>query len=185
MSVITLVSLVSSYSFAQIKGDANQDGVVTSADITCVILGIFAMPCPMPDCNEDGSVTSADITCVILAIFGQSPTPSPTPTPGPTPQTHNVSMNDQLQFVPQVVTINVGDTVKWTNTGEVNLAILHTSTSGDGGPGSGAIWDSDNQFPDGMAPGDMFQFTFNQAGSFPYFCRIHGAVVMSGTVNVE
>ncbi len=37
--------------------------------ITCTILGIFGMPCPMPDCNDDGMVTSADITCVILAIF--------------------------------------------------------------------------------------------------------------------
>jgi len=45
--------------------------MVTSADITCVILGIFAMPCPNPDCNEDGMVTSADITCVILEIFNQ------------------------------------------------------------------------------------------------------------------
>lgn len=52
-----------------IRGDANQDGMATSADITCVILGIFGMSCPMPDCNDDGMVTSADITCVILEIF--------------------------------------------------------------------------------------------------------------------
>jgi subtilisin family serine protease len=49
--------------------DTNQDGTVTSADITCVILGIFGQPCPSPDCNQDGLVTSADITCVILEIF--------------------------------------------------------------------------------------------------------------------
>ena len=42
---------------AQAQGDANQDGMVTSADITCVILGIFGLPCPMPDCNEDGMAT--------------------------------------------------------------------------------------------------------------------------------
>jgi hypothetical protein len=54
-----------------LAGDANQDGMVTSADITCVILAIFGMSCPMPDCNGDGSVTSADITCVILEIFNQ------------------------------------------------------------------------------------------------------------------
>ena len=44
---------------------------MTSADITCVNLGIFGQPCPMPDCNEDGMVTSADITCVILEIFNE------------------------------------------------------------------------------------------------------------------
>jgi len=53
----------------EIKGDANGDGTVTSADITRLILGIFGMSCPMPDCNEDGMVTSADITCLILEIF--------------------------------------------------------------------------------------------------------------------
>jgi len=40
--------------------------------IACTILGIFGMPCRMPDCNDDGMVTSADITCVILGIFNQS-----------------------------------------------------------------------------------------------------------------
>jgi len=80
LSVIALVSLISSNSFAQIKGDANGDGMVTSADITCVILAIFGFPCSNPDCNGDGVVTSADITCVIPEIFGQSPTPTPTGT---------------------------------------------------------------------------------------------------------
>jgi len=55
----------------QEMGDANQDGVVTSADITCVIRGIFGLPCPNPDCNGDGSVTSGDVTCVIFGIFNQ------------------------------------------------------------------------------------------------------------------
>ena len=56
---------------AQTQGDANVDGNITSAEITCVILGIFGMSCPMPDCNEDGSATSAHITCVIIEIFKQ------------------------------------------------------------------------------------------------------------------
>jgi len=65
--LISLSPLLSTLSLAQ--GDANEDGSITSADITCVILGLFGMSCPMPDCNEDGSVTSADITCQILAIL--------------------------------------------------------------------------------------------------------------------
>jgi len=73
LSIITLVFVLSSNSFA-LGGDANQDGSVTSADITCVILAIFGLPCAMPDCNGDGMVTSADITCVMLEIFGQGPT---------------------------------------------------------------------------------------------------------------
>ncbi len=75
---IALLCVTSSYAIA-LGGDANQYGSVTSADIYCVILGIFGLSCAMPDCNGDGVVTSADITCVILAIFGQSP-PPPTAT---------------------------------------------------------------------------------------------------------
>ncbi len=71
----TLLMFLSPFlgTFAQAEGDANNDGMVTSADITCVILGIFEMPCPMPDCNGDGNITSAYITCVILDIFSAEP----------------------------------------------------------------------------------------------------------------
>ena len=67
--IITPVFVLSSNSFAQIKGDANEDGTVTSGDIICVIRGIFGMSCPNPDCNGDGSATSGDVTCVIVEIF--------------------------------------------------------------------------------------------------------------------
>jgi len=190
---IALLCVTSSYAFA-LGGDANQDGSVTSADITCVIFGIFGLSCAMPDCNGDESVTSADITCVILAIFGQSPAPTPTPTAGPTPTltptptptppsmptTHDVSMEDFF-FDPKDITIKVGDTVRWTNNGNFN----HT-TQDDGD----VVWNSNNQFPlpNGMQPGNVFQFTFTSEDVFPYFCLFHGGIGgigMAGTVTVE
>jgi hypothetical protein len=57
-----------------VQGDCNEDGTVTSADVTCTILEIFNPPSKLSaDCNGDGSVTSADVTCTILCIFGMCP----------------------------------------------------------------------------------------------------------------
>jgi len=42
--------------------------------------------------------------------------------------------------------------------------------------------------PDGMVPGDVFEFTFNAEGLIAYFCLFHGGaggVGMSGTITVE
>ncbi|MDH5616990.1 MAG: plastocyanin/azurin family copper-binding protein [Acidimicrobiia bacterium] len=60
----------------------------------------------------------------------------------------------------------VGDTVRWT----VNSGI-HTTTSNT------AVWDSR-----AMATGEVFTFTFDQAGSYPYICAIHPGMQASVTV---
>jgi plastocyanin len=62
-------------------------------------------------------------------------------------------------FNPSLVTINVGDTVTWTNTD----SITHTTTPNTG------LWDSGF-----VAPGESFSHTFTQAGTFDYRCTIHG-----------
>jgi len=78
-------------------------------------------------------------------------------------------------FFPSSVTIGVGDVVKWTWSSSG-----HTSTSGSPGAPTG-LWDSGF-----LNPGDTFSFTFNSAGSFPYFCSAHGACCgMVGTVTVS
>ncbi|MCP4229497.1 MAG: cupredoxin family copper-binding protein [bacterium] len=80
--------------------------------------------------------------------------------------THDVSI-EGFAFVPQNISIVVGDTVRWTN----NDTPPHTSTSDTMDWDSGAL---DN--------GDTFEFTFNTADSYPYHCDIHPT--MTGTVNV-
>lgn len=62
-------------------------------------------------------------------------------------------------FSPTPITINVGDTVTWTNTDSV----VHTSTSNTG------LWDSGI-----LSAGSSFNHTFTQAGTFDYLCTIHG-----------
>ena len=72
-------------------------------------------------------------------------------------------------------TIHAGDTVQW-----VWRSGVHSTTSGTCPLGCVAdgIWDS------GIAEGTTFQHTFPTAGTFPYFCLVHGTM-MQGTVVVE
>ncbi|MBI3542895.1 MAG: cupredoxin domain-containing protein, partial [Deltaproteobacteria bacterium] len=65
--------------------------------------------------------------------------------------------------------VHVGTTVMWVNSD----SMPHTATATDGSFDSGTI-----------APGGNFMFTFNTPGTFPYFCSIHGAQSMSGTIVV-
>jgi plastocyanin len=88
--------------------------------------------------------------------------------------TVNVSMGDSF-FQPRSITINVGDTVVWTNNG----GLLHTATSGSG-CNADMFWDSGTLFS-----GQSFQRVFDQAGTFPYFCTFHCSVGMTGTVTVN
>lgn len=62
-------------------------------------------------------------------------------------------------YEPGDLTVHVGDTVIWTNTG----AAAHTVTTDDG-----ALFDSGT-----MKPDDTFSFTCTTAGTFPYHCTFH------------
>lgn len=73
-------------------------------------------------------------------------------------------------FQPQAITVTVGSSVRWINTGQQ----LHTSTSDASGPAS---WDSGN-----LDPGGVFTQTFNSPGVYAYHCAIHPS--MTGTVTV-
>jgi len=76
-----------------------------------------------------------------------------------------------FQFAPDPVVIQPGDTVRWVWVGNV----LHTS---DAASGFTEFWDSPLQ-----GNGTTFEYTFNSAGTFPYFCDVHGADQFDGTVS--
>ena len=92
---------------------------------------------------------------------------------GPAPdQVIFVAMRDDV-FSQQVDTVAVGGTVIWSNSG----SNPHTSIA------DANLWDSDT-----VAPGESFTREFPEAGTFPYYCRPHGApngVGMSGTIVVR
>ncbi|MCI0858743.1 MAG: hypothetical protein J4N81_08395, partial [Chloroflexi bacterium] len=107
-----------------------------------------------------------------VAMPTRTPFPTPTPTPTPSPATP-VRASDIVNFNLESFTVSVGTKVTWTN----KDAAQHTSTSGVSDNKDG-IWDSPI-----LRQNEMYSFTFNQPGSFPYWCTVHPFMV--GTVTVE
>ena len=103
-----------------------------------------------------------------------SPTPTPTPPPA---QVRKVSVQNFF-FKDSVsnsstTTISVGTTVEW------DFNSFHSSTSGPCPPCTGdGTWNS------GTMSSGSFSHTFAQAGTFPYFCLVHGSL-MTGSVVVN
>jgi plastocyanin len=75
----------------------------------------------------------------------------------------------QIHYPPGTST-GLGDTVSWDNTSGVG----HTVTSD--APFS--------QFSFSLPSGQSATRQFRQAGSFPYFCQIHGPTLMHGNIHV-
>jgi len=87
-----------------------------------------------------------------------------------------------LVFSPSAVTILVGDTVRWTWANS-----FHTVTSGAPCTSNSAFCSpSDTNCSSGATSnmGDVYTHTFNQAGTFAYFCAIHCFSNMRGSVQV-
>ena len=82
-------------------------------------------------------------------------------------ENHDVSITDDKDFLPEDLTINVGDTVVWTN----NDDSPHTVTA------------DDDEFNSGnLAEGATWSYTFTEAGTYDYHCNYHGS--MTGSVTV-
>ncbi len=77
-------------------------------------------------------------------------------------------------FSPADVTINAGDTVHWMN---VDTA-AHTVTGGSPADGPSGIFDSSLVMADAV-----YAFTFDETGSYDYFCMVHPWMVGTVTVN--
>ena len=92
--------------------------------------------------------------------------------PAPVVGTNDISIQN-MSFISGNKTVSVGTTIKWTNLD----GIAHTVTSGIPGSPSG-VFDSGNINPQGT-----FSYTFNQAGVFNYYCKIHSS--MTGTITVQ
>ena len=78
-------------------------------------------------------------------------------------------------FIPNPVTISVGETVTWENTDNA----AHTVTSGSPADGPDGVFDSSLI----MAGGATFSHTFDDVGTYDYFCMVHPW--MQGSVIVE
>lgn len=95
---------------------------------------------------------------------GQMPSPPPSGTAG-------VTIRD-FTFSPASLTIKTGTTVRWTNNGPS----AHTTTSDAGAWGSSALnppGTGGSGYGGGGAAAGTFDFTFTQAGNYPYHCSLH------------
>lgn len=88
-------------------------------------------------------------------------------------QTQNEVIMSGSAFSPANITVSVGTTVTWTN----NDNLTHNVISGTPGSPTGVFSSGD------LGANQTFSYTFNQEGTFNYFCSYHPG--MAGTVTVE
>ncbi len=127
-----------------------------------------------------GTVKWPPVPTITPTLFPFTPgllTPTPTRTPTATATqsggTPRVVIMQGALFLPNTITINRGETVQWKNQDAIN----HTVTSGV--PGS-----ITSLFRSGpIAPNETFQFTFQNAGVYPYFSELDQN--MTGSVTVQ
>lgn len=89
------------------------------------------------------------------------------------PADNEVMMTNQ-SFTPENLEVEVGTTVTWIN----DSSEIHTVTSGTGGEHDG-IFDSGE-----VTPGEEYSYTFDETGTYDYYCIPHLNVGMTGTVTV-
>ncbi len=92
-------------------------------------------------------------------------------------ETYTVKMgadNGMLAFDPAKLTIKPGDTVKWVNN---KLPPHNIMFEGD------AAGKSHDQLM--FSPGEAYEVTFDDAGTYSYYCSPHRGAGMAGKVVVE
>ncbi len=123
-----------------------------------------AQPAPAPAPAEPAAAAAEPQ--VLVDEGGEKPSKRDKPVAVAAAST-GVTISD-FQFSPGSVTINVGDTVTWSNSGPTP----HSSTS------TGGVWDTGI-----MDAGQSGSHTFTEAGTFSYICTPHPN--MKGTIVVQ
>jgi plastocyanin len=94
---------------------------------------------------------------------------------------------EHIAYEPSSLEVAVGTEVTWTNR---DANVVHTVTSGT--PGDKGVPGLDNGTPpkpDGLFDGEIdgdgatYSFTFDEAGTYAYFCRVHQS--MTGEIVVR
>jgi plastocyanin len=102
------------------------------------------------------------------------------------PEVDITKLGPRQWYLPKQVTVHTNDTIIWTN----NDTEAHTVTSGVGA-GIESLMNNKRGTPNGIfdsgsfKPGQSWTHTFNNPGTFTYFCTIHpwmeGVVTVQGT----
>lgn len=104
---------------------------------------------------------------LMLVACGGSDDPGDDPDPNTGDAANSVTISIDGFAFSEPDPLAVGGTVTVTN----NDSTTHTWTANDG------LFDSS-----GISPGESFEFTFDEAGTYTYFCNIHPT--MTGSIEV-
>jgi plastocyanin len=107
------------------------------------------------------------LSTAMVAVLLLSASSSYTPAKAPQPATAEVKV-DNFSFGPATLTVAVGTTVTWTNRDDIPHTVVSTEKVF-----KSKVLDTD----------EKFSFTFDKAGTYPYFCSIHPK--MTGSVVVH
>ncbi len=114
---------------------------------------------PEPEVMKEPEVMTGPVTVVVSL-------PSGTSVPG--------CEETNACYVPATVSINVGDTVSWSN----DDTAAHTVTGGSAVTGPSGVFDSSL-----LIAGGTFEHTFDSSGTEDYYCMVHPW--MTGSVKVS
>jgi plastocyanin len=147
----------------------------TRSITAAVACALFLAACGGDDAGEtDTSATAAtedaasDVDPDETLDAPEEPEPDAAEDPGASETRVELLDDDGFVFSPADVEIAAGETVTWVHEGRIS----HSVTAGDDTFDSGT-----------MAAGDVFEFTFDEPGEYPYVCIFHGN--MRGTVTVS
>jgi plastocyanin len=102
-------------------------------------------------------ITALAIGLAALATKLAATSPAPTTAPSASPITVEI---DNFNFKPKELTVKPGQTVIWINHDDVP----HTATM----KGKSPTFDSKMLDTD-----EQYSFTFKNAGTYPYYCKVH------------
>jgi Plastocyanin len=132
--------------------------------------------------HRRGSLVLAVLALALPACGGDNnEDTAPQTTEGTEAPAANEVVMRLIAFRPEALTVPAGTTVTWKQMD----AGTHTVTSGTVTQGAGDVTTApDGKFDSGnLATDATFEFTFDEAGTFPYFCAVHPAT-MRGEVQV-
>lgn len=128
-------------------------------------------------CGDDGGETVArgDVAEDECGEADASPGDVEQPAEGAGAEEAYVRAQDNT-FVEETISVQAGTTVMWENMGRQDHDVLPADGCDD--------WGVD---VDGFAPGESYQHTFEEPGSYRYYCSLHGTeeAGMIGEVIVE
>ncbi|MEO8208331.1 MAG: plastocyanin/azurin family copper-binding protein [Chloroflexota bacterium] len=121
---------------------------------------------PPASAPSSSAPTAAPATAAPATEVPPTASPGPSASPDGAISPAEVGIAD-YEFLETAISVTVGTTVRWTNTG----LRAHTVTGDDGGFDSGVL-----------APGATFDRLFPSAGTFMYHCTIHSGMTAEVTV---